>query len=78
MALLVGIIVGTYSSLFVAASLVAWMKERWEPDQAELARKVQSRRKVSSARAAASLGSTGAAPSVSGAAPPLRKKRKKR
>ena len=84
-ALLVGIIVGTYSSLFVAASLVAWMKERWEPDQAELARKVESRRKVSSARAAASTGPTGpAAPAAGaggpgpGAAPPLRKKRKKR
>lgn len=65
-ALLVGIIVGTYSSLFVAASLVAWMKERWEPDQAELARKVESRRKVSSARAAASGSSSRAGSSASG------------
>ena len=73
-ALLVGIIVGTYSSLFVAASLVAWMKERWEPNQAELARKVESRRKVetrrkvSSTRAAVSPGPASGGSSASGSA----------
>lgn len=73
-ALLVGIIVGTYSSLFVAASLVAWMKERWEPNQAELARKVESRRKVetrrkvSSTRAAVPPGPAGGGSSASGPA----------
>lgn len=71
-ALLVGIIVGTYSSLFVAASLVAWMKERWEPNQAELARKVESRRKVetrrkvSSTRAAVPPGLAGGGAPASG------------
>lgn len=73
-ALLVGIIVGTYSSLFVAASLVAWMKERWEPNQAELARKVESRRKVetrrkvSSTRAAVPPGPAGGSPASGGPA----------
>ena len=73
-ALLVGIIVGTYSSLFVAASLVAWMKERWESNQAELARKVESRRKVetrrkvSSTRAAVPPGPAGGAPASGSAA----------
>ena len=41
-ALLVGIVVGTYSSLFVAASLVAWMKER-EPAYVEVAERVRLR-----------------------------------
>ena len=41
-ALLVGIVVGTYSSLFVAAALVAWMKER-EPDHAKVADKIRRR-----------------------------------
>ena len=41
-ALLVGIIVGTYSSIFIASWLVAWMKER-EPDHASIAGKMRSR-----------------------------------
>ena len=41
-ALVVGILVGTYSSLFVAASLVAWMKER-EPVYVEVAQRVRQR-----------------------------------
>ena len=41
-ALLVGIVVGTYSSLFVAASLVAWMKER-EPVYVEAAERIRLR-----------------------------------
>ncbi len=41
-ALLVGIVVGTYSSLFVAASVVAWMKER-EPAYVEIAERVRLR-----------------------------------
>ena len=41
-ALVVGILVGTYSSLFVAASLVAWMKER-EPVYVEAAQRVRMR-----------------------------------
>ncbi len=82
-ALLVGIVVGTYSSLFVAASLVTWMKERFEPDQVELARKVRSRRSVSSARAAAPTspsrtGGTGGPGSAKNLPPRPRKKHKKR
>lgn len=41
-ALLIGILVGTYSSIFVAASLVAYMKEREEANVA-VARKVAAR-----------------------------------
>ncbi|MYE65281.1 MAG: protein translocase subunit SecF [Acidimicrobiaceae bacterium] len=41
-ALLVGIIVGTYSSLFVAAAVVAKMKER-EPAYAEIAERIRLR-----------------------------------
>jgi len=41
-ALLIGIVVGTYSSIFVASSLVAYMKER-EAEHAAVARKVASR-----------------------------------
>ncbi len=41
-ALLIGIIVGTYSSIFVASSLVAFMKER-EAEHATVARKVATR-----------------------------------
>ncbi len=45
-ALLVGIIVGTYSSLFVAAALVARMKEK-EPGYIEIAERVRLRGKAS-------------------------------
>ncbi len=41
-ALMAGIAVGTYSSVFVAAALVTWMKER-EPDYIEIAEKVRRR-----------------------------------
>ena len=41
-ALLIGIVVGTYSSIFVASSLVAFMKER-EADHAAVAKKVITR-----------------------------------
>ena len=41
-ALLIGIIVGTYSSIFVASSVVAYMKER-EAENVAVARKVESR-----------------------------------
>lgn len=41
-ALLVGLIVGGYSSLFVAASLVAWLKER-EPEYVQIADRVAKR-----------------------------------
>ncbi|MCY4294001.1 MAG: protein translocase subunit SecF [Acidimicrobiaceae bacterium] len=42
LALLVGIVVGTYSSLFVAAALVAKMKER-EPIYADIAERIRMR-----------------------------------
>ncbi len=41
-ALLIGILVGTYSSIFVASSVVAYMKER-EADHAAVAKKVTAR-----------------------------------
>lgn len=41
-ALLVGLVVGGYSSLFVAAAVVAWLKER-EPEYQQIARKVAKR-----------------------------------
>ncbi|MDE0268219.1 MAG: protein translocase subunit SecF [Acidimicrobiaceae bacterium] len=41
-ALLLGVVVGTYSSLFVAAPLVSWLKER-EPENIALAQKSQFR-----------------------------------
>lgn len=41
-ALLLGVVVGTYSSLFVAAPLVSWLKER-EPENIALAQKLQFR-----------------------------------
>ncbi len=41
-ALLVGIVVGTYSSLFVAAALVAWLKER-EPTYVEVTERLRMR-----------------------------------
>jgi len=47
-ALMAGIAVGTYSSVFVAAALVAWMKER-EPDYIEIAEKVRRRHGKASA-----------------------------
>lgn len=87
-ALLVGIIVGTYSSIFVASALVARMKER-ESENRAIARRVTSRsggtattRTVSAEDAA--LGASAAtrpAPahvSPTGAPPRPRKKRKKR
>ena len=41
-ALLIGILVGTYSSIFVAASVVAYMKER-EAENRAVADKIRSR-----------------------------------
>jgi preprotein translocase subunit SecF len=41
-ALVIGIIVGTYSSLFVASAVVAYMKER-EAEHASVSRKVAAR-----------------------------------
>jgi preprotein translocase subunit SecF len=86
-ALAIGILVGGYSSVFVASSLVAWMKEREAGHQA-VARRVTARtdgtdttRAVSAEDAA--LGSSVAARPVrrtgpTGAPPRPRKKRKKR
>lgn len=88
-ALLVGIIVGTYSSLFVASSLVAWLKER-EPDNLATAHRVRLRRgneatvehRTSTARTTTNVASpvatrSHAQPSVT-VPPRPRKKRKKR
>lgn len=41
-ALLVGLIVGGYSSLFIAAAVVAWLKER-EPEYEQIAKRVAKR-----------------------------------
>ncbi len=41
-ALLIGLLVGTYSSLFVAAPAAAWMKER-QPEYAELRERLEAR-----------------------------------
>lgn len=41
-ALLIGLLVGTYSSLFVAAPLVTWLKER-EPEYVELRERLEAR-----------------------------------
>jgi preprotein translocase subunit SecF len=41
-ALAIGILVGAYSSVFVASALVAWMKER-EPDNRQIRRRVAAR-----------------------------------
>lgn len=88
LALLIGILVGSYSSIFVAASIVAFMKERQEQNVA-LARKILARSKqvapttriVESEDAA--LGATRARSTADrvrpGNAPPRpRKKKKKR
>ena len=88
-ALLVGIVVGTYSSLFVASAAVAWMKER-EPEHVAVAAKLAARgvegdttRRVTAEDAAlgtvspASPRPTADAPR-SGAPPRPRKKKKKR
>ncbi len=87
LALLIGILVGSYSSIFVASTLVAWMKEREEQNSA-LARKVRLRsgdsdrtRMVDDDDAA--LGAVAARPTAdrvrpSHAPPRPRKKKKKR
>ncbi len=87
LALLIGIIVGSYSSIFVASTLVAQMKER-EEHHVALARKVQLRSGGSEgtrmvAEADATLGATAARPTAdrvrpSHAPPRPRKKKKKR
>ncbi len=89
-ALLIGIIVGTYSSLFVASALVAWMKER-EAEHLTTARKVAARgladggtRTVTEADAV--LGTVSPTPRRptadggprAGAAPPRPRKKKKK
>lgn len=86
-ALLIGILVGSYSSIFVASSLVAKMKSREEANMAVL-RKVESRGLVAEGtRSVASedvaLGGTPARPTAdrprtSNAPPRPRKKKKKR
>ena len=84
--MLVGIVVGSYSSIFVAAALVAWMKEREEQHLA-VARKVAARgadsdgtRMVSAEDAA--LGTVPSRPTADrprpGGAPPRPRKKKKR
>jgi len=88
-ALLIGIVVGTYSSIFVASSLVAFMKER-EAEHAAVAKKVVTRaggdvgtRVV--AKQDAALGgitarpkrATADRPSAAGVPPRPRKKKKK-
>ena len=68
-ALLVGIVVGTYSSVFVAAALVTWMKER-EPAYIAVAEKVRLRRGDTGLRSVAvvtdAVGRGAAAASASG------------
>ena len=87
-ALLIGIIVGSYSSIFVASALVTWMKER-EPENQLIARRVAARsggdagtRTVAAEDAAlgASAGArrTPSRTGPTGAPPRPRKKRKKR
>lgn len=85
-ALLIGIVVGSYSSIFVASSLVAFMKER-EASHLAVARKIESRglegegtRKVSAddvALGAIPTRSTADRPRA-GNAPPRPRKKKKR
>lgn len=87
LALLIGIIVGSYSSIFVASTLVAQMKER-EEQHVALARKVRLRSGDSEgtrmvAGTDATLGTTAARPTAdrvrpSHAPPRPRKKKKKR
>ncbi|WP_419919644.1 protein translocase subunit SecF [Candidatus Poriferisocius sp.] len=60
-ALLIGLLVGTYSSLFVAAPAVTWLKER-EPQNVELRERLQAR--------AQSRGTTGLEGEVAPAGPP--------
>lgn len=87
LALLIGIVVGSYSSIFVASAIVAWMKER-EAQYVALARKVHLRsggtegtRMVASEDTA--LGATRTRPTAdrvrpAHAPPRPRKKKKKR
>jgi preprotein translocase subunit SecF len=86
-ALVIGIVVGSYSSLFVASALVAWMKER-EPDNRQIRRRIAARSDETSgtrsvAAEDAALGAGVSARPVrrtgsTGAPPRPRKKRKKR
>lgn len=86
-ALIIGIIVGSYSSLFVASTLVAWMKER-EPENQQIRRRVAVRSGDSAATRSvaaedAALGTSASARPArrtgpTGAPPRPRKKRKKR
>lgn len=83
-ALLVGLIVGGYSSLFVASALVAWLKER-EPEYEQIAARVAKKskggedgtRRVSSEDAAVGEQPVRARARAGGAAPPKPSKSKK-
>ena len=71
LALFVGMLVGAYSSIFVATPMLVFLKER-EPKYAELKQRVQSRRTPGAATATAGAGASaaaGTAPAPSGDAP---------
>lgn len=87
-ALLIGLIVGAYSSLFIASAVVAWWKER-EPEHQQVARRVRSRtgnesatRRITAEDAAGVPAAPGRSPrprpSPTGAPPRPRKKKKRK
>lgn len=67
LALFVGIAVGTYSSIFIATPLLAWLRER-EPAMKELRRRVERRDEKAHSHAAASSPSVRARPAAARAA----------
>lgn len=64
LALLVGMIAGAYSSLFIAAPLLAWLRER-EPGMAEHRERIARRKARSAQRSAGHRTNLDAAPSMS-------------
>jgi preprotein translocase subunit SecF len=72
LALLVGMAIGTFSSIVVATPFLVWLKER-EPRWAELKQRVESRRR--SAVDAATAGQTAAVASTTAARPSARQQK---